>query len=73
MDIKGIMATKCIKEHDRYEGVKKMMPFARGVSAKTHKFGPDGNDLETDFMRIFRIIKASSWTGGLWVSNTKAA
>ena len=33
-DIKGMMATKCIKEYDRYEGVQKMMPYAKGISAK---------------------------------------
>lgn len=64
MDLKGIMATKCVKEHDKYEGTKKMMPYARGISAKTHKFDANGNDIDTDFIRIFKIIKASGWTGG---------
>jgi sugar phosphate isomerase/epimerase len=65
MDIKGFMATTCVKEHDRYEGVKKMMPYARGISAKTHQFDDKGNDPETDFIKIFNIIKASGWTGGI--------
>jgi sugar phosphate isomerase/epimerase len=65
MDIKGFMATTCVKEHDRYEGVKKMMPYAKGVSAKTHRFDDKGNDPETDFIKIFNIIKASGWTGGI--------
>ncbi|WAC13998.1 sugar phosphate isomerase/epimerase family protein [Dyadobacter pollutisoli] len=65
MDLKGIMATTCVKEHDRYEGVKKMMPYARGISAKTHRFDDKGNDPETDFIKIFNIIKASGWTGGI--------
>ncbi len=25
-------------EYDRYQGVKEMMPFAKGVSGKTHDF-----------------------------------
>jgi hypothetical protein len=58
------MATKCVKEHDKYEGTKKMMPYARGISAKTHKFDANGNDIDTDFIKIFKIIKASGWTGG---------
>jgi sugar phosphate isomerase/epimerase len=65
LDIKGFMATTCVKEHDRYEGVKKMMPYARGISAKTHRFDDKGNDPETDFIKIFNIIKASGWTGGI--------
>lgn len=63
-DLKGLMATKCVKEFDRYEGVRKMMPYAKGISAKTHKFGDNGNDLETDFIKMFKIIKASGWSGG---------
>lgn len=62
-DIKGIMATKCIEEYDRYEGVKKMMPYAKGISAKTHRFDAGGNDLETDFRRMFKLIKDAGFKG----------
>jgi sugar phosphate isomerase/epimerase len=62
-DIKGIMATTCIQEYDRYEGVRKMMPYAKGISAKTHKFDARGNETETDFRRMFKIIKDTGFTG----------
>ncbi|GAB4030744.1 sugar phosphate isomerase/epimerase family protein [Spirosoma jeollabukense] len=62
-DIKGIMGTKCIKEFDRYEGVKKMMPYAKGISAKTHKFDANGNETETDFLKMFKIIKDAGFKG----------
>ena len=62
-DIKGIMSTKCVKEYDRYEGVKKMMPYAKGISAKTHKFDAKGNETETDFRRMFKIIKEAGFKG----------
>ncbi|MDB5239597.1 MAG: xylose isomerase [Spirosoma sp.] len=62
-DIKGIMSTTCLKEYDRYEGVKKMMPYAKGISAKTHKFDAKGNETETDFRRMFKIIKDAGFTG----------
>ncbi|GAB4011389.1 sugar phosphate isomerase/epimerase [Spirosoma migulaei] len=62
-DIKGIMGTKCIKEYDRYEGVKKMMPYAKGISAKTHKFDATGNETETDFLKMFKIIKDAGFKG----------
>jgi sugar phosphate isomerase/epimerase len=65
MDIKGFMGTKCVKEHDKYEGVKKMMPYAKGISAKTHMFDASGNDPETDFIKIFKIIKDSGWNNGI--------
>jgi sugar phosphate isomerase/epimerase len=64
MDFKALLATKCVKEYDKYKGVEMMMPYAKGISAKTHKFDASGNDPETDFNKIFGIIKASGWTGG---------
>jgi len=42
------------------------MPYAKGVHAKTHLFDANGNDLETDFYRMFKIIKKSGYRG--WVS-----
>lgn len=62
--IQALLSTTCIKEHDKYEGVAKMMPYAKGISAKSHKFDPAGNDIETDYRRMFELIKASGWTGG---------
>jgi sugar phosphate isomerase/epimerase len=64
MDFKALLATKCTKEYDKYKGVEMLMPLAKGVSAKTHKFTAAGDDAETDFKKIFGIIKASGWTGG---------
>lgn len=63
-DLKSLLATTCLKEYDKYDGVSKMMPYAKGISAKSHKFDTDGNDLETDYRRMFEIIKSSGWTGG---------
>jgi sugar phosphate isomerase/epimerase len=62
--IQALLSTTCVKEHDKYEGVAKMMPYAKGISAKSHKFDAAGNDLETDYRRMFELIKASGWTGG---------
>ncbi len=63
-DLKSLLGTTCLKEYDRYDGVKKMMPYAKGISAKTHKFDDEGNDADTDFIKMFELIKASGWTGG---------
>ena len=56
-DWQGVMKTKCLKMFDRYEGVKKMMPYAKGVSAKSHRFDENGNDIGTDYFRMFNIIR----------------
>ena len=66
MDIAGYMKTKCLEEYDRYKGITELMPFAKGVHAKSHVFNTDGTDTETDFNRMFKIIKESGFKG--WVS-----
>jgi sugar phosphate isomerase/epimerase len=65
-DIAGYMKTKCLEEYDRYKGIAELMPFAKGVHAKSHLFDANGNDTETDFYRMFKIIKDSGFKG--WVS-----
>ena len=65
-DIAGWMQTKCLEEYDRYKGIKELMPFAKGVHAKTHVFDANVNDTETDFVKMFSIIKDSGFKG--WVS-----
>lgn len=54
---------KCIEEYDRYKGVAEMMPFAKGVSAKTHDFDEQGNCIETDFTKMLKIVKDGGFRG----------
>jgi sugar phosphate isomerase/epimerase len=54
---------KCIDEYDKYKGVKELMPFAKGVSAKTFDFDEKGNCVETDYYKMFKIIKDSGFKG----------
>jgi L-ribulose-5-phosphate 3-epimerase len=44
------------KQYDRYKGVEELMPFAKAVSAKSHDFDADGNEVHTDFRRMMRIV-----------------
>jgi sugar phosphate isomerase/epimerase len=64
--IDSYMKTKCLEEYDKYKGIAELMPFAKGVHAKTHLFDTNGNDKETDFVRMFKIIKDAGFSG--WVS-----
>lgn len=43
-------------EFDRYEGVEKLMPLAKAVSAKTHHFDDQGNETNTDYARMMEIV-----------------
>lgn len=57
----------CKKEYDRYKGVKELMPFAQGVSAKTHDFNENGNEIHTDFDKMMGIIKNSGFSGHIGI------
>jgi len=44
------------KEIDRYEAVRKLMPFAKGVSFKCYDFGADGRETTLDLDRMMKIV-----------------
>jgi sugar phosphate isomerase/epimerase len=44
------------KEYDRYQGVDEMMPFAKGVSAKSHDFDATGNETKTDYRKMLQLV-----------------
>ena len=51
------------EEYDRYKGVELMMPYAKGVSGKSHNFDADGNESDMDFYRLMKIVKDSGYSG----------
>lgn len=53
----------CLEEYDRYQGVEELMPYAKGVSAKTNDFDNLGNELNTDYKRMLQIVKESGYRG----------
>ena len=54
---------ECVEAYDRYKGTEELMPYAKGVSAKTHEFDQNGNEKHTDFSKIMKIVKDSGYTG----------
>lgn len=51
------------KKYDMYQGVKELMPFAKGISAKTFKFDEQGNEPDIDYTRMFKIIHEAKFRG----------
>jgi sugar phosphate isomerase/epimerase len=51
------------EEYDRYKGVEELMPFAKGVSAKSHDFDAQGNETKTDYRRMMKIVLAANYHG----------
>jgi L-ribulose-5-phosphate 3-epimerase len=43
-------------EYDRYQGVAELMPFAKGVSAKSYGFDAAGNETTIDYPRMMRVV-----------------
>ncbi|MEM6536435.1 MAG: sugar phosphate isomerase/epimerase family protein [Pseudomonadota bacterium] len=48
---------------DPYRGVKRLMPFAKGVSAKSGSFDTDGNETGIDYRRMLSIVVKSGYRG----------
>lgn len=51
------------EEFDRYKGIELLMPFAKGVSAKSNVFDAEGNEANMDYYRIMKIVQASGFKG----------
>lgn len=55
------------EEYDRYQGVTELMPFARGVSAKSYGFDAAGNETKIDYRRMLRIVLQAGYRGHVGV------
>jgi sugar phosphate isomerase/epimerase len=53
----------CSDMYDRYNGVSEMLPFAKGVSAKTYDFDENGNQPKMDYGKLVDIVKSSGFKG----------
>lgn len=52
-----------LKTYDRYKGVAEMMPFAKAVSAKSHDFNKEGNEIHTDYFKMMKIVVDAGYHG----------
>ncbi len=57
----------CKKEYDKYKGIAELMPFAKGVSAKTYAFDANGNEAQMDYKRIMQIVKDAGFKGNIGI------
>lgn len=51
------------KQYDRYKGVTELMPFAKAVSAKSHDFNEQGDEIEIDYRKMMKIVVAAGYRG----------
>lgn len=59
----GSTQGNCKDYYDRYQGVKELMPYAKGVSAKTYDFDSKGEQPKMDYKRLIDIVKSSGFKG----------
>ena len=51
------------EEYDRYRGTAELMPWAKGVSAKTLAFDEEGLESTIDYPRMMGIVRNAGYTG----------
>ena len=49
--------------YDRYTGVNDLMPYAKGVSAKSYDFDENGNETTIDYARMMKIVVDHNYHG----------
>jgi sugar phosphate isomerase/epimerase len=49
--------------YDIYLGTKELMPYAKGVSAKSHNFDAEGKETDKDYSRLLQIVKDAGFRG----------
>ena len=48
-------------DYDRYKCVKELLPFAKGVGAKSHEFDAGGDETKTDFRKMMTIVRDADY------------
>jgi sugar phosphate isomerase/epimerase len=59
----GTTQDGCNDEYDRYAGISEMLPFAKGVSAKTYDFDSNGEQPQMDYKKLMDIVRQSAFKG----------
>ncbi len=54
---------KCKEVYDRYKGISEMLPYARGLSAKSYDFNEQGDETIIDYAKILKTAKESNFAG----------
>ncbi len=57
----------CADMYDIYKGVAELMPHAKAVSAKSHRFDSEGNETEIDYEKMLQIVKNAEYKGFIGV------
>ncbi len=53
----------CEEPYDRYQGTAELLPFARGVSAKSYSFNDEGEETTIDYGKMLKLVYQSDFDG----------
>ncbi len=59
----GNFKISATRSYDPYMGVEELLPYAKGLSAKSLHFDEQGKETTIDYDRIFKMVKAAKWSG----------
>ena len=57
----------CLNEYDKYKGMTELIPFAKGLSAKSYSFDNEGNETTIDFGKMIKIAHQGNYNGYIGV------
>ena len=63
----GTIQEGCNEMYDIYKGIQQMLPYAKGVSAKTYDFDGNGEQPLLNYKKLIAIVKASGFKGYMGV------
>ncbi|MFO0912257.1 MAG: sugar phosphate isomerase/epimerase family protein [Pirellulales bacterium] len=49
--------------YNRYKGVLELLPYAKAVSAKSHDFNAQGDEIHTDYYRMMQFVLEAGYHG----------
>lgn len=58
---------KCTNVYPPEEGMAKLLPYAKGVSAKSYSFDADGFDTVIDYPQLLQLVKNSDFNGHIGI------
>ncbi len=61
------MGDGCQSVYNHVEGVKKFLPYAKGVSAKTYDFDANGNQPKLDYKSMLKEVKDAGYIGHIGI------
>jgi len=59
----GTIQEGCSEMYDIYKGIRLLLPYAKGVSAKTYDFGSNGEQSLMNYEKLIGIVKDSGYKG----------